>query len=192
MPDSGSILPAPAETPARPRLSLPGVTRLIFNSDGTIKWYDPSKDHCFVTLDTGGEAYLHETALLSGGFTEVKPGARVNCDVTRTTGTNRLQAFKVNTLDNSTARTHKLNRSFKQVTPETDWEMVRVKWFDQQKGFGFLTQPGLTQDIFVHIETVHAGGLPTIFANEELAARWGRRNAKGDLTASHIRSIQER
>ena len=34
-----------------------------------------------------------------------------------------------------------------------------VKWFNAQKGFGFIQPQDGTKDVFVHITAVHAAGL---------------------------------
>jgi CspA family cold shock protein len=33
-----------------------------------------------------------------------------------------------------------------------------VKWFSAEKGYGFITQPGQTQDLFVHYSAIQSSG----------------------------------
>lgn len=35
----------------------------------------------------------------------------------------------------------------------------KVKWFNYKKGYGFISQEGSDQDVFVHITTLHDCGL---------------------------------
>ena len=37
-----------------------------------------------------------------------------------------------------------------------------VKWFNPNKGYGFIEQEGASQDVFVHITAVEASGMNTL------------------------------
>ena len=37
-----------------------------------------------------------------------------------------------------------------------------VKWFNADKGFGFIQPEGVAQDVFVHISAVERAGLQTL------------------------------
>ena len=39
----------------------------------------------------------------------------------------------------------------------------KVKWFNSQKGYGFIEPEGGTQDVFVHITAVQNSGLDGLF-----------------------------
>jgi CspA family cold shock protein len=42
----------------------------------------------------------------------------------------------------------------------------KVKWFNEAKGFGFLTPEGATEDIFVHFSAIQTEGFKTLKENE--------------------------
>ncbi len=43
-----------------------------------------------------------------------------------------------------------------------------VKWFNAQKGFGFIQSEGGGQDVFVHITAVQAAGLRDLDENQRV------------------------
>ena len=44
-----------------------------------------------------------------------------------------------------------------------------VKWFNAQKGFGFIQPEGGGNDVFVHITAVQAAGLQTLNENQKVS-----------------------
>lgn len=57
-----------------------------------------------------------------------------------------------------------------------------VKWFNSQKGFGFIKPETGNSDIFVHISDVEKSGLKTLNDNQEVtfevSTEKGRNSAK--------------
>lgn len=61
-----------------------------------------------------------------------------------------------------------------------------VKWFNSEKGFGFIQPEDGGNDIFVHITAVHAAGLQGLEDNQKVSyelvdGRDGRKSA-GELS----------
>ncbi|HAZ64964.1 MAG TPA: cold-shock protein [Armatimonadetes bacterium] len=44
----------------------------------------------------------------------------------------------------------------------------RVKWFDDQKGWGFIAQEGEAPDVFVHYSVIEVEGHKTLFEGQEV------------------------
>jgi cold shock protein len=64
-----------------------------------------------------------------------------------------------------------------------------VKWFNEQKGYGFIQPDNGSKDIFVHISAVERAGLRTLKEGQKVSfeivtdKRTGRSSA-GNLTAA--------
>ena len=64
-----------------------------------------------------------------------------------------------------------------------------VKWFNEQKGYGFVQPDDGSKDIFVHISAVEAAGLRTLKEGQKVSfeivtdKRTGK-NSAGNLAAS--------
>ena len=53
-----------------------------------------------------------------------------------------------------------------------------VKWFNPQKGFGFIQPEGGGKDVFVHITAVQAAGLQSLNENQKVTFEVVRERGK--------------
>ena len=44
-----------------------------------------------------------------------------------------------------------------------------VKWFNEKKGFGFIVDPAVPGDIFVHFSVIQTDGFKTLTEGEQVA-----------------------
>ncbi|AQT47389.1 cold-shock protein [Bartonella choladocola] len=156
----------------------------VVEISGTIKWFDVSKGYGFIVPDIAGvpDILLHVTVMRRDGFHTALEGARIVCMVKK--GERGLQCIQVKSIDLSTAvhpselpaRTHVV------VTPESGLERAIVKWFNREKGFGFLTRGEGTEDIFIHMETLRRFGLAELRPGQVVLVRYGR-GEKGLMAA---------
>ena len=64
-----------------------------------------------------------------------------------------------------------------------------VKWFNSQKGFGFIEQESGNKDVFVHISAVERAGMSTLNEGQKVtfdivADRQTGKSAAGNLRAA--------
>jgi len=62
-----------------------------------------------------------------------------------------------------------------------------VKWFNSQKGFGFIEQDGGGQDVFVHISAVQMAGMDTL--NEGQKVSYEIVSNRGKSAAGNLKAI---
>jgi cold shock protein len=156
---------------------------LDFNDDlasiievrGKVKWFDPSKGYGFITPDNGmGDIIVYAACLNRHGITTIYEGSRILCEaLLRPKG---LVCFRVLSVDQSTA-THPSQkppaRTHTTVSPAGDLVLATVKWFNRERGFGFLTRGKDTQDIFVHMEIMRRYGFTHLRPGQTLLVRYG-------------------
>jgi CspA family cold shock protein len=160
--------PAPRAFGTRPRFN-----RTPFEAPsgppvrGIVKWFNPEKGFGFVGLSDGsGDAFLHESVLAQSGISAVQPGETLEVRVGP--GHKGPQVTEVITVDTSTAapapqrsspRPATSNGSSSGIAVE---ETGTVKWFNAERGYGFIAPDGGGRDIFVHVSALERSGLAAL------------------------------
>jgi cold shock protein len=130
--------------------------------EAKIKWFNAAKGFGFVTLSDGSpDAFLPMATLRRAGFEEAREGASISCEV----GTGAKGPLVVNVLniDNSTAAPAGAGSSTGRPAsrPAQTVEGI-VKWFEPDKGYGFISPDGGGKDVFIHVTALRRSGVDAL------------------------------
>ena len=64
-----------------------------------------------------------------------------------------------------------------------------VKWFDGQKGFGFIQPEDGTKDVFVHISAVERAGMRSLNEGQKISFDLVADRKTGKSSADNIRAV---
>ena len=64
-----------------------------------------------------------------------------------------------------------------------------VKWFNAQKGFGFIQPDGGGADVFVHISAVERAGMSSLREGQKLSYDEQRDPKRGKTSAENLKAV---
>ena len=119
-----------------------------------VKWFNPIKGYGFVQPEDGsGDAFVHVSVLEAAGHRDLPDGAAVECEITQgEKGPTVTAIFSVSPPEGQVAAA---------AGPAPDGPPVEgtVKFFDANKGYGFIVPDDGGPDIFVSGRVVASSGL---------------------------------
>lgn len=157
--------------------------------DATVKWFNPEKGFGFVELSDGsGDVFLHARALEAAGQESVPPGSKLSVRVGQ--GQKGRQVTEVLEVDTSTAEAAPPRRSFgagpgagagprmgggpRAASGPTEERVGTVKWYNPDKGFGFIAVEGGGKDVFVHVTVISRSGLTDLAEGQRVVVQVGQ------------------
>ena len=64
-----------------------------------------------------------------------------------------------------------------------------VKWFNAQKGYGFIQPEDGEKDVFVHISAVERSGLGSLNEGQKLSYELQRDQRSGKMSATNLQAV---
>lgn len=140
-----------------------------------MKWFNVTKGYGFVSPDSGeGDAFLHVTVLRQAGHEDVAPGVTLAGQAAR--GPKGMQVMRIVTVDASTAGPMPRADGAAELQPTAapaDGEYVvgQVKWYNAERGYGFVCPEATGKDVFVHAATLRRHGIESLTPGQMVKVR---------------------
>jgi CspA family cold shock protein len=146
-------------------------------SEATVKWFKPDKGFGFVEVaNGGGDAFLHASVLERVGTNAVEAGAVLR--VRTGQGQKGLQVTEVleivaGTSPPRSARGGDYQPRMDATSSQGEGEEVQgvVKWYNADKGFGFVSTSDGGKDVFVHATALERSGIRTLTDGQSVRLR---------------------
>lgn len=151
--------------------------------EAKVKWFNASKGFGFVTMADGSpDAFLPMAILRRAGYEDVREGASITCEVGA--GAKGPLVTSVLNIDPSTAVEPSFGVDRRGSRPSSTMEGA-VKWFEPDKGYGFVSPDGGGKDIFVHITALRRSGLDMLSPGQRVRVEVvdGRKGLEADHIA---------
>lgn len=157
-----------------------------------MKWFNATKGYGFITLELGGDAFCHASALQATGHSDVQPGTTIICDLADSQ--RGLQVVTVHSVDTSTAEAPSRgprrdfgggygggyhHRDSGQSGPMVEG---KIKFFNDQKGFGFVMPDNGSGDIYLHASALRRSGVQAVEPDQRIrySTRQGNKGVEVD------------
>ena len=172
---SASAISAPAPEPEPDTFELAGIMK-FFDARRGFGFFVADSD----TDDNGGDVLVHVLHLRSAGYQTAYEGARIHAIVHRTP--KGLQVSRILSMDQSSAvhPSQLPQRTREKVQPESDWVCAEVKWYNCEKGYGFVCEGQGSPDAMIHADTLRRWGVAPLASKQLVEIRWGM-SSKGRM-----------
>ena len=174
--DDDTYHPQPRAFGTRPRFSQARFEAPSGPSvHGVVKWFNSDKGFGFVELSDGsGDAFLHGSVLAQSGVNAVQPGETLEVRVGP--GHKGPHVTEVLNIDSNTAVPRASQRSRFRAetsngasTEKAVEETGTVKWFNAERGYGFIALANGGNDVFVHVSALERSGLVGLAEGQPVA-----------------------
>lgn len=151
--------------------------RNAFDGDDTVveakvKWFNPVKGFGFVTLEDGSQdAFLHVSVVQGAGYAELGQGTIVRCVVGQGPKGRQVRSIEHVQLPDD---------GFAPSLDSIQEQRGTVKFYNPDKGFGFITPDAGGPDVYVAAATIVRSGIAVLETGQRVRMRT-RAGRKGPL-----------
>lgn len=146
-----------------------------------VKWYNSTKGFGFVQFGDGSpDAFLHVSVVQQSGMDDLPEGTRLVCDISDgPKGPQVASVVRVEALGNGRADSRRASGGH--ASPGEALEGT-VKFFNPDKGFGFVTPDGGGKDVYFSARTLERLGVNGLQPQQRvrLHARMGQKGPMAD------------
>jgi cold shock protein len=130
--------------------------------EAKVKWFNASKGFGFIVLADGSpDAFLPMAVLRRAGYEDVPEGASITCEVGA--GAKGPLVTSVLNIDTSTATSSPGLGTYDRRGPRPSSTLEgAVKWFEADKGYGFIAPDSGGKDVFVHVTALRRSGVAAL------------------------------
>jgi CspA family cold shock protein len=142
----------------------------------TVKWFNPIKGYGFVQPSNGlGDAFVHVSVLEAAGQKDLQDGAELECEIEQ--GPRGPMVSVIHSVTGGQVEAS--------VASDPDAPVLEgvVKFFDPNKGYGFIAPDGEGSDVFVSGRVVAQSGLRMLDAEARVRVAT-RAGEKGPLAVT--------
>jgi CspA family cold shock protein len=169
---------------------------------GTVKFFNPAKGFGFISPHDGSaDVFVHISAVERSGLSGLEDGDEVSFELEQDRRSGKLAAVDLQVTGSAPSggrpsRPSGPSRGFAREErgprPRSDRAIGGsgsgvVKWFNTQKGFGFIHPSDGGADVFVHISAVERAGLRDLPEGQSVSYEIEQDRRTGKASASNLR-----
>ena len=162
--------------------------------EAEVMWFSAEKGFGFVKALDGSEAYLHVRTLEAAGQSGVSEGMQLKVRIEK--GPKGFQVSQVLEVGSAIAQTAPRERPGRDAPPRSQLNAPEeesegtVKWYNPEKGFGFIGLANADKDVFVHATALTRSGLAALAEGQRVTVKYAK-GQKG-LEARTLRAIDDK
>lgn len=157
-----------SESTAEPSYFQQPAAARVQPVDAEVVWFNESKGFGFVRLPDDAEAYLHIRELEAAGRRSVSEGTPLKVIVEENQrGRQVVQVLEVDE-PAATAISREQPTEPAQGAEKPGETRGTVKWYNSEKGFGFISPSGEAKDVFIHVTALSRSGITALAEGQEV------------------------